>query len=229
MAHLFQHLIRRANHEPKRWEGIIIERGQLTTSLESLRLQTGISTQSLRSCIKRLKSTSEITSKSTSKYRLITICNYSNYQDKEIDANNQTNNQTNNQLTSNQQAINKQLTTNNNVNNGTMTNNDNKREKVLPFKSPSGDFDDFWNIYPKKAGKGAAYKSWRKLKPSSELQKLILTSIEKQKKSDQWIKDNGQFIPNPATWLNQERWEDELPHRETTDEQVARLTKEGKL
>ena len=39
----------------------------------------------------------------------------------------------------------------------------------------------------------------------------MLSAIDTQKKSDQWKKDNGQFIPNPTTWLNQRRWEDELP------------------
>ncbi len=43
------------------------------------------------------------------------------------------------------------------------------------------------------------------------------TAIEVQKQSEQWTKDNGRFIPNPATWLNQGRWEDELPVAEETE------------
>ena len=39
----------------------------------------------------------------------------------------------------------------------------------------------------------------------------MLKAIEKQKGSEQWTKDNGQYIPHPSTWLNQSRWEDELP------------------
>ena len=38
----------------------------------------------------------------------------------------------------------------------------------------------------------------------------MLEAIEKHKASSQWQKDGGQFIPHPATWLNQERWEDEI-------------------
>jgi DNA-binding transcriptional regulator YhcF (GntR family) len=68
-------------------------------------------------------------------------------------------------------------------------------------------FDTFWSAYPVKKGKGAAEKSWQKLKPDLQ---TVLTAIEAQKQSDQWTKDNGKFIPYPATWLNQKRWEDEV-------------------
>jgi len=70
-------------------------------------------------------------------------------------------------------------------------------------------FDRFWASYPKRTGKGAAKKSWLKIAPSESLTSQILDAVEIQKKSRQWTKDKGQYIPNPATWLNQERWEDE--------------------
>ncbi len=70
-------------------------------------------------------------------------------------------------------------------------------------------FNTFWEAYPKKIGKVASEKSFKKLKPSSELLNKMLETIEVFKKSDQWNKDGGQFIPNPATWLNQGRWDDE--------------------
>ena len=66
-------------------------------------------------------------------------------------------------------------------------------------------FDSFWAAYPKKVGKGAARKAWRKLKPSGD----ILRAVERQKRSKQWLRESGRYIPNPATWLNQERWDDE--------------------
>lgn len=82
------------------------------------------------------------------------------------------------------------------------------KSKVNKPSSTSVDgFSEFWKKYPKKIGKGAAEKSWEKLTPPLD---VILVAIETQKKCDQWSKDNGQFIPNPATWLNQKRWEDEV-------------------
>ena len=72
-------------------------------------------------------------------------------------------------------------------------------------------FDEFWAAYPRKVGKQAAWKAWSKLKPSAELTKAILAAVEYQRNCPQWQKDGGQYIPNPATWLNQGRWEDKLP------------------
>lgn len=70
-------------------------------------------------------------------------------------------------------------------------------------------FDAFWNAYPKKIGKGAAERAFKKIKPSGDLLQKMLDAVEQQRQSDQWRRDNGQYIPNPATWLNQTRWEDE--------------------
>lgn len=71
-------------------------------------------------------------------------------------------------------------------------------------------FDRFWKVYPKKIGKGAAEKSFVKIKPTEELLQKMISVIEEQKRSQQWLKDGGQYIPNPSTWLNQKRWEDEI-------------------
>lgn len=71
-------------------------------------------------------------------------------------------------------------------------------------------FSKFWDAYPKKVGKGAARKAWEKLRPSKCLTNQMLSAISVQRQSAQWTKDRGQYIPNPATWLNQGRWEDDL-------------------
>lgn len=85
---------------------------------------------------------------------------------------------------------------------------------VHPPKSPQGGLDGrfarFWEAYPKKVGKGAAETAWRKRKPDDALLSQMLQAIERAKQSPDWTKDGGQYIPNPATWLNQRRWEDEI-------------------
>ena len=106
MVRLFVHLLLEANHKPQRWRGILIERGQLVTGRFKLSENTGISEQSIRTCLNRLKSTSEITIKSTSKYSIITICNYNKYNLATTEINQQINQQSNQQLTSNQPATN---------------------------------------------------------------------------------------------------------------------------
>jgi hypothetical protein len=87
-----------------------------------------------------------------------------------------------------------------------------KRIKELPPLPPKGDlagFDLFWKAYPNRKAKGDAQKAWLKLKPDADLLRTILAAIERQKESAGWTKEGGQFIPYPATWLNQQRWEDE--------------------
>lgn len=81
-----------------------------------------------------------------------------------------------------------------------------KPKPPKPPKGPADDrFDQFWQAYPKKVGKAAALKAWEKAKPDLQ---AVLKALEWQKQSDQWRKDGGQYIPNPATWLNQGRWDD---------------------
>ena len=71
-------------------------------------------------------------------------------------------------------------------------------------------FEEFWKAYPKKVGKGYAYDCFKKIRVSKKLLDTMLEAIAKQKKSDMWKRDKGQYIPNPSTWLNQKRWEDDL-------------------
>lgn len=68
-------------------------------------------------------------------------------------------------------------------------------------------FVRFWAAYPRKVGREAARKAFAKVKVDVT---VLLHAIQEQKRSDQWVRDGGKFIPNPATWLNQSRWEDEL-------------------
>jgi hypothetical protein len=71
-------------------------------------------------------------------------------------------------------------------------------------------FSVFWDEYPNKKGKALAEASWTKLNPDDPLFDLILSRLQTAKRSRDWLKDGGEFIPMPSTWLNQRRWEDEL-------------------
>lgn len=71
-------------------------------------------------------------------------------------------------------------------------------------------FEEFWHHYPRRVGRGAAEKSWEKLRPDKVLFERILSALDRQKLCDDWQRDGGRYIPYPATWLNQKRWEDDL-------------------
>ena len=70
-------------------------------------------------------------------------------------------------------------------------------------------FEEFWLAYPRKVGKSAVYKVWKRLSPDAELFTRILAAIENAKSTEQWHRESGRFIPNPLTWLNQGRWDDD--------------------
>jgi hypothetical protein len=72
-------------------------------------------------------------------------------------------------------------------------------------------FELFWQACPRKIAKGAARKAWKKICPSADLLDTIVAAMRDQATWDAWIKDSGQFIPHPATWLNAERWTDVRP------------------
>lgn len=81
-------------------------------------------------------------------------------------------------------------------------------------------FEKFWQSYPKKQNKSKTEIWFKKNKPNEELMNLILEKLELFKKTKEWKKNNGQFIPMPTTWLNGKRWEDEI------DEDNIEMTEE---
>lgn len=102
-------------------------------------------------------------------------------------------------------------------------------------------FDGFWILYPRKVSKQRARDAWKKLAPDTTLQSEMKKALALHCKSREWTKNAGEFIPHPATWLNQKLWGDVLtaqakqlqsyiePHRHddapppgSSDEEVAR-------
>lgn len=79
---------------------------------------------------------------------------------------------------------------------------------IAPFAEA---FNRFWRIYPRKVAKQSALKAWTKIQLTEQLVEIILAALERHLKSAQWLRDDGKFIPHPATWLNGRRWEDEPP------------------
>ena len=71
-------------------------------------------------------------------------------------------------------------------------------------------FAAFYKEYPRKVGRKYAESMWRRLKIDDALFETIMKALENHKKSKQWTQNKGQYIPNPSTWLNQERWNDEV-------------------
>ena len=74
------------------------------------------------------------------------------------------------------------------------------------FKAPPDHFDEFWQAYPRKIGKGAARKAYARALRITD-HDTIMGALSDQRPAME--AKESKFIPHASTWLNQERWEDE--------------------
>ncbi len=90
------------------------------------------------------------------------------------------------------------------------------------------DFESFWQAWPKKKSKGDARKAWKQTKAIRPALDVIVAKVGLLKGTRNWLKDGGQFIPYPASWLRAEGWDDEVTveTKDTIDPESARKRKE---
>jgi len=159
--------------------------------------------------LQKLKKLGNINTQNMTHFTLITVNNWDLYQNQE--------NESNTQVAPKEHPS----STNKNIK------NIKNKKHTVKATTENNTFDIFWQAYPRKVGKGAARKAWQKINPTPDMLTIIIKAIETQKQTPQWQKDGGQYIPYPATWLNQERWEDivELPagYDDPTPEQAEKI------
>lgn len=221
MVHVWIYFLLKANYQDSKWHGIDIPRGSFMTSLDTICKDTGLSLQNVRTCMNKLKSTGEITTKSTNRYSVITICKYETYN---CDANKQDNKQTNIQSTNNQQASNTQLTTDKERKEIEELKKENERLKeelanASKKKETSSEleteFDNFRKKYKKYGGQARGlqteldnlkkkHKDWKEIIP------LLSYAIDKENAARKNAEIRGAFFPsmkNLQTYINQRSWE----------------------
>jgi len=127
--HLFLYLLLKANHKDGNWKGINIKRGDVIIGRLKCSKDTGLTENEIRTCLKKLKLTNEITTKPTNKYTVVTICKYDFYQSNNFTNNQEINQQTEQSATNKSPTNHQQLTTNNNSNNKEEIKNNIKKEE----------------------------------------------------------------------------------------------------
>jgi hypothetical protein len=189
-SRLFLHLLVTSNFKDKKWRGIEIKRGQIITSLQNLSDETSLSLRSIRTSLNKLKSTGEVTCKTTNRFSCITLTKYDSYQDKESIATHQTTRQVTNKRQSND--------------NQTTTTKEGKEGKE--GKNINNDrFTQFWNLYDYKKSKPKAISAYEKALKVDNHDNIIIGV-------NAYIKARGvdkQFWKHPTTWLNNQSWLDE--------------------
>ena len=197
-THFFNYILMKATHKDINLFGVDLKKGQLIFGRHKASEETGLSHRSIRTAITRLKTTSEMTIKSTNRFSIITILNYDIYQSSK-DINDHQNDHQNDKQTTSKRPANDHIQEHKNI-----------RSKDMGFEL-------FYSKYPKKKAKTQALKAFLKLSPNDELLQLILAAVEAHEKTEDWTKEDGKFIPHPATWLSQRRWEDEIKVKEKYD------------
>ena len=136
---LFLHCLLKANHKAKKWQGVTIKAGSFVTSYKKLSIETGLTVQQVRTALNRLKSTCEITQQTTSRFTVISIKNWVEYQED--------NTQSNKRITNNQQTNNKQITTTKNDKNDKNEKNDSNilENKVISYTEKTQKLDPYQN------------------------------------------------------------------------------------
>lgn len=181
---------------------IKLECGQLLTGRKQLAEKSGIKEGTIETILNYLESQQQIQQQKTTKYRVITILNWDKYQQDQQ----QIQQQNNNKITTKRQ----QNDTFKNVKNVKNV----KKENIY-----IQNFEEFWKLHPKKIAKKDCKKKYLKIldkheklikknKPSSNSHENIMRGFKLY--LIQWKNTDVQFIPNPLTWLNQERWNDEI-------------------
>lgn len=80
--------------------------------------------------------------------------------------------------------------------------------RAVPVENENPDpFADFWLLYPRHIAKKDAARMWARIPESQHVH--IFTALVAWRRV--WERKDVEYIPYPATWLNGERWEDELP------------------
>lgn len=183
---LFLHLLLSVNHKDNKWRGQLVKKGSFITSYEKLAIATNLTIQQVRTALNKLKSTGEITYKSTSLNSIITINNWDEYQEN--------NKQNNKQITNEQQTNNKRITTN--------KNDKNDKNNICAF------FSEFYMAYPLKKSKQAAERAFNAAIKKVSFEK-IMQGLKAYKEDIKKKQTQNQYIKYPATWLNQECWDDD--------------------
>lgn len=198
-----------ANWKETEWdyygEKIKLNPGQFIASAPAIKERCNsseITIMKIRTALERFEKldflTVSLTGKSTKSGKLITIVNWRIYQSNEEEDNRQNNRQNNKEITDRQPTDNRHIK------------EEGKEYKELKEDKEKG-FERFWELYPSKRKKPVARIAWMNMRVHSEEQyALINAAVERYKKTNQWQEENGRYIPDPDTFLQDERWTDEI-------------------
>lgn len=182
---LFIHMLLKANWKDGKFMGTTVPRGSFVSSIKSLSDETGLTESEVRTGIRNLKKTGEVTSEATNKYSVFTIKNYDSYQSDDR--------QDDKQMTSRRQADDKQMT----------TIEERKKEiKKEDNKNYSVCFEQVWQAYPRKVEKAAAYRAYKARLADGFSEDELETAVKRYAQSCKSQNTETRYIKHAATFFS---------------------------
>lgn len=196
--HLFEHLLLIANIEDSKFENIIVRRGECVSSIRRLSADTGLTEKEVRTALKHLKKTQEVAQTVYPKFSVFTINNYDLYQaGAQAEA-------SNGHTTGTQGASKGQ--------HNKKDKNDKKNKEEKEIDNISVEFETLWKMYPRKVGKEAALRAYKKARSD----KKDPTTFEQVKQGiENYIRQieakhtDTQYIKHGSSWFNSRAWKDD--------------------
>ena len=186
--YLMMFLLVNANYKSERFEKIIVERGQYIFSYDGLSRDCGMPLQTLRTTLKDLVETNQITIKSTRKWSLLTICEYDSWQNQDDETNTQVVTQTGTQIVTqmDNNIINKEI---NNKEIKEEESNDSKKKLVYPQE-----YENDFILYGRKGSKKNGFKRWKELTEEEKVRMRLHIPYYLQSNDRQFLKDFEGYI-----------------------------------
>lgn len=179
---LFLHMLLKANWKDGRFEGKDIPRGSFVSSYPRLADECGLTVNEVRTALKHLISTGEITVKAHAKYSVFTVVKYNDYQE------------VNSQSTDKSHSINRRLTT---IEEGKKE----RREEYIPPISPVEHFEEFTEAYPKKCTSSTVATEYCNAVVAGVPEMDLVNAAKNYAIHCQREKTPGQFIKNPENFI----------------------------
>jgi hypothetical protein len=195
---LWIYILANTNYKETVYRGHKIKRGQMAFGRKKASVVTGLTQQEIRTRLKwfageaNTQITHQITTKSTTNFTIITVLNYEKYQDFSMGKQPVIHSESNTQITTSKEY----------------KKNKRRKEKDKTIDQNEVHFDQFWTEYPRKVAKKKAKQIWMRNKLGNGRFPKIMDALKKAKQTEQW--QEVRLIPHPTTWLNQERWDDDL-------------------
>lgn len=217
---LMINFLTRASWKETSYQGHDIHPGQFGVVMSRLAESLGVSRGVVVRMVNRLLSDGFLSVENVNnRFTIITIVNWDSYQENELAGRTTDEQPTDNRRSTDRTTLLKEE-------------KEVKKERInTPPLPPTGgrevreaysqNFLDFWAHYPRKVGKDAAWKAWKRVKKTIPKPEELAAILERQKNSDDWRREGGKFIPHPATWLNGGRWKDEGLDAAVAEEQFV--------